>query len=485
MDTMSSALVLWLGLSALVPAQPTYEIDNFYTYDRHHKQQPLLMQGKVFVPVSGKATEFYLSKGRKVDGLKVERLRTPHLAGWIVSFDNNRLAIEFMAKLAKEAIPHSPIVRWEGVDSIPTNIIAIKAKPFVTEKLIRLRLEKNAKLKIVNLEKVDDQWLVEVSELSIPPNILVLANLLSEDTVWLEWARVVFTPVHSPITGSMSITAPAVLNLGYEKQLDVVITVYKPTVKIRKDLLPRLGHNQFVPFPQKDEVWCEYGQPKITEEVTPEKTVIRITTPFRYLNYGKIWIPAMTVAYDDGKNQATFQVPGVEYANQSVIAGTDIDDIQPMPVFPPAASPPDPGEFTRVVLPWRLAGLIGGAVGLGFLLLAGGIDLARRARMLTAEMDARLTKNRLWQDLGMAVIPRSCTRQTWREVYKDTSTKLAKVLSVFYNIDTPVSADSVDDPALRGILQELEKLYQPDATPDPEKLANDIKHFVQESRKHV
>lgn len=492
MDIMSSAFLLFLGLTTLVANQPTYEIDNFYTYDRQHKQQPLLLQSKVFVPrperfgmptASGKATEVYLSKCKKIGGLKIERLRTPHLTGWVVSFDNNRLAIDFMSKLAKDGIPHSPLVKWDGMYSIPSNTLIIQAKPFVTEKLIRQRLEKSAKVKILNLENIKgNQWSVEISDVIVPPNILVLANMISEDTAWVDWARVVFTPVHSHMSGTMNITTAAALNLGYDKQLNVVITVYKPSVKIRKDLLPKLGQNIFVPGPQKDEVWYDFGPTTVTEEVTPEKTVIKMTSSFRFLTHGKISIPQIQVAFDDDKVQGTFMVPGLDYSIQSVIGGTEIDDIQAMPVFPSVANSPAPAEFTRVALPWRVVGLAGGLFGLVAMLLVGGAGIVRRLGDLTTAMDVWQGKKKLWTDLKASVIPRLCTEENWREVYKNANNKLTIVLAAFYNINVPISADSTENPILANILRELEKLYSQDATPDAKKLASDISVFVREAK---
>lgn len=492
MDIGSSALMMWLGLWSLLPTPPTYEIENFYTYDRDRKQQPLLLQKKVFLPESRQADMFVrkmkiapkIAAHANIAGSVVQKLKSP-MAGRLITLPSNVEAIQLMNKLAKDYVSYSPVVKWEGMDCIPTNTLIVQTKPFVTEKLIRQRLEQAAKVKVVNLQRLEGyQWAIQVNDTSVIPNILVLANMISEDTTWVDWARVVFSPVYSSISGVMNVTTPASLNLGYNKQLDIVVTVYKPTIKVRPDLLPKLGHNFFVPFPAKDEVWYDFGPTVIREEKTPEKTTIHITTSFRYLNHGKINIPPAKIAYNDGKEELVLAIPGVSYDTWSVIDGTDINDIQEIPYIPPISSPASPETFVRVILPWQMVGLAGGGVGLGLVLLVcfvAGVKRANRLFLWHAEKDA---KNQLLLDLSESVISVS-EDSTWRSAYSRISKKLAKVLADFYNIHIPVSAADIDDPIVCSILLELEKAYNPNAIPDSKNLACNIENLVRESKKHV
>lgn len=495
MDITSSALMMWLGIWSLLPTTPTYEIEHFYTYDKNQKQQPLLLQKKVFLPESPQSDAFVRNmKLPKVGiaahasiarpGPTVQKLKSPHTPGRLITLQNNREAIRLMEKLAKGHNNYSPVVKWEGMDCIPTNSLIIQSKPFVTEKLIRQRLEQSAKVKVINLQRLEgNQWVVEVGDVIVPPNILVLANMISEDTAWVDWARVHFIPIHASISGVMSVTTPASLNLGYNKQLDIVITVYKSTIKVRQDLLPKLGHNLFVPQPKKDEVWYDFGAAKISEEKFPEKTVIRITTPFRYLNHGITNIPPAQVAYAEGKEESVLLIPGVAYDTWSVISGTDIDDIQAMPSIPPITVPTAPEAFTRVILPWQMVGLAGGGIGLSLFILACFIVGIKRANRLSLWYTERNAKNKLWWDLEDAARSYALpSYKEWRVVYARTSEKLSKVLAEFYDIHVPISSDSTNIPELGNLLCELEKVYKPDAKPDHKKLVHDVVAFAKTRR---
>lgn len=154
MDTFSGALMLWLGLSSLVPV-PNYEIEHFYTYDSKHKQQGLVLQGKVLLPYS-KHTEKYIQK------MKHKIVRDGDR--WIVLLDSNKAAIDFMAQLSKDKVPYLPIVKWQDMDMVPSNTILIKTKPFVTEPILKKWLE-SRQVKIGSIKAAGrSEWLVEVLE---------------------------------------------------------------------------------------------------------------------------------------------------------------------------------------------------------------------------------------------------------------------------------------------------------------------------------
>ena len=364
------------------------------------------------------------------------------------------------------------------MDCFPTQSFVVKTKPFVTEKLLRERLSKllknNEETKVVSIVRTTEDWEITLQSFYTFPNMLVLANMIAEDS-WFHWARVNFAPLYAPMSGQMSVTNPAVLNLGYDKQLEVVISVYKPSVKIRKDLLPQLGQ-RFFPVPLKDSVWYDIGPTAITEEKYPDKHVIRMVTQFRYLNHGTVGFPSVEIAYEEGKQQGVFTIDGTQYGVQSVIKETAINDIQVRPSFPPIVKLADPGEFVRVVLPWQKLGLIVCVFGGVVLVFVGFVMTVKKVGIVLEGHRLVLAKRRLWYDLANCV--NALTKDNWHDSYKEVSLRLSMILSVYFGIKKPIGSEQTDDADLCKILNELEKLYAKDAKPNIEVLKRATESFV-------
>ena len=492
MDLISSAMLLWLGFTSMM-FPPVYEAENFYTYNNEHIQVPLFCQ-KVFVPDIDKNVEAYLSKIQsdyKFDKLKIkgmdwfeyDKRKFVNLEegtnGWVVNTKSKNDLFKLMKMLSNDKIFYLPVVSWEGMDCIPTSTLIVKAKPFVTEGMLRLRLAESSKLKLMNINKKEDLWYLTVSDINLPPNILVVANMLAEDTAWFDWARVKFKTIYEPVSGYMFVTSPASLNLGYDKQLEIVINVLDPNLKVRMDLLPKIGQS-FWPMPQKDEVWYDIGQTTITEEKTSEKTVIRMVTPFKYLNYGAISIPSMQIAYESGKEKNFCTIDGILWNTQSIIQATEINDIQVIPKKEILMAP-EPGVFSKVLLPWQILGLCCMGLSAVIFLIICCVAAISHFNDFSKNRMIKLQNRYYWDELLKA--PKAS--DNWRTAYAYTTLKLAKVLDVFYGIKIPISSDEVGDNRLHNILVELEKLYQQNPEPDVNKLIENVKYFVEASGKYV
>jgi hypothetical protein len=478
MDQFSLGLMLWLGLTQVAPAPPKYEMNHFYYHDRQGWSQPLPLQNKLWLPATD-ATKKYISDNK----LTHEKLKEPHKEGYVVSFRTRLTTLEAMSELSKNNLPYLPIVQWEGMEVVPTYKIIVQVHPFVTEAILNKRLTDLRSFKVVSVEHVEGFiYNIEVENPILPPNILAVANMLAEDSAWFTWARVLFEPVRFPASGVMAVTQGHT-DLGYKRTLDLTISVYKPSIKIRKDLLPKLGQNSFAPAPHKGDVWYDFDAPTITEDVTPERTLIKISFPFRFLHYGNIQIPPVQIAYEDGKKQGTFWVSGISYKNASVIQGTDLEDLQAINwnlQFQPLPELPD---VQPQFLPLTKIG--GGVLAGGFLMFLLGVTvlglrgLAAKSPQRVEAARKRGVRNELYYVARK--LPKA-HHDRWRQAYLEAEEKLQAVLREFFGHPLPIASDdpNVATPTIRMALAELEKLYKPNPHPDARALAGHLLKVYEE-----
>jgi len=484
-----SALCLFLGLAEIVSRPPVYEIEHFYTYNADHKQVGLPLTGKILVPNACGLQEF-INEGGQGDA-DVEKVTTSQFEGVVFICKDKRKALELLKTLTAKNLKAFPVVKWQGMDVVPSEFILVKTKPHVTEATLKERINKSGQIVVKEITKIGDYtYQIEVAKLALPPNIIVAANMMAEDTAWFQSARVMFRPIHSHIEARTFIEQPAATTLAEERVLKTVITVRKPSIKVLKDTIPVLGQNKWIPAPQTLDVWYDFGKPVHKMEVIEDGYIITITQPFRFCAIVPVIIPSSAFIYEDMGEKFTCMVNGCTYVNSSLIAGTRIEDIQPLPDIRPLP------ELERVGQPQAQSswngystytlfglGMVGVSLTVIVLLVLVKLNNVRVSTFL--RWGAKKERARLWDELEASIFHLTAS-DGWRESYEGVTTALSKVLAEFYNVKRPITASECEDSKVRIVLAELEMMYRPDYEPDSatlSELADNLKILVGERTK--
>lgn len=473
------ALTLWFALTAAVdrienPAP--YEMSHFHYYDEQHKLHGVPLQNKIFV--EGLVTkEFVAQLKNNPNVVSAITVKSAERQGVMLFTKSKKEALEVLNEVVR-AYKAYPVVMWEGVESIPLPEVMLQTTSPVTEILLRRRLNSLGKVTIDSITNIDgNKYSIVFKETKIPSNILVLANIVAEDTAWIKWCRPNFQPLIGNITATMYVTTPAETNLGEMRQLNIVVDVYKPGIKLRTDLLPSIPPMQ----PQVEDIWIDANPPVVKEEKGLSKNTYTITYKFRLCRPGNASFSRMVLPYDDGKEVKTVFVEMTGFQTNSVLNDT-IDDIQLITqknlldeIVPPEITVP-------IKLPYlNLAGfvllILGGVVALG---KAGGVVSVVAGNWWLAFRESH-GKERLWKDLRRLAFQLTKKDNDWKDNYHKVGKQMAKVLAIFFDIHTPVSADSCVNLEVATVFRELEKIYQEKAVPHV-KVLSDALHLFYKNR---
>jgi len=467
---MMEALALWFALLTAadrIENPAPYEMAHFHYYDEQHKLHGVRMLHRVFV--EGPVTKEFTEKLKVKDGVEsVSVVKTSDRQGVMVFTKGKKETLEILNELVRGHKAY-PVVMWEGVESIPLPEVLLQTTSPVTEILLRRRLNSLGKVQIETINNIDgNNYSIVFKETKIPSNVLVLANIVAQDTAWVKWCRPNFQPLIGKITASTFVTTPAETNLGEMRQYTIVVDVFVPGIKVRTDLLPTTP-----PVQQIEDIWLDANPPMVKEEKGLHKTTYIITYKFRLCRNHQASIAQFNLAYEEDKQAKTVLVPTVSFSTNSVLG--EIDDIQAITQKNLLSEVSTPEVKVANKLPYvNLVGfvllLLGGVVALG---KAGGFAGSVANNWWLALSESR-GKERLWKDLRKM----SWNLDTnWQTYYHKVSKQMAKVLATFFDVHTPVSADSCVNLEVATIFRELEKLYQEKATPDVDTLSKAIRLF--------
>jgi hypothetical protein len=480
-----------------------YEMENFYYYDDTHKIKALPLQSKLFVFDSEKTKKWIAANGRDIvtqdKNFRIKNLNWhPALPisdlyiGTILTFKDNRTAMNAMSSLQSNKVPYFPIVKFDTMDCVPTYSLLVETKPAVTEQMLLKRLKDAYGFTYSKFQNVGGRayvfWDV-APEGSNPSNIIALANLISEDTAWFKQARPLFLPLNDPVEVFSTIHNPERQNLGGERLYKITIKVYHQSVNVKMDLLPRLGMAGWYPSPifgaPKDENWMDIGIPTITEKTVSGVKTIEVVTPFKMFHNADCVIPPSKIVYFVKDKEMAANIPSVKFGISGLIDGTDISDIQPMrglPALPAVDVPPPVASFSNNML---YSGYVTAFVGLIFAVLCLLFILNSWLASAFTTSPERMAKMGALKELQAASLPLNRNMDDWRKVYIAINVALSKVLGAIYGDARPKDAEVVEDPILSNVLSELNKAYMQKATPDRVSLRSNLKKFVNQSYSNV
>lgn len=457
---------------------PSYKAEDFHYYDDNLQSRGLPMVNKIYVDLSRpKDKEEFLKFADKLPLEHFRDIRTNDLDGLLLFFKNKGDTLIALNKCMGK-YPAYPVVIFNGIECSVTNEIIVRVHPSVSKEALLTRLNKVADAKFAIVREVKPKtYLLKVEDLKNPANVMVLANLMAKDNFWNQSAMVAWIPIDGYVKANVSVETPSICNLGELRNFKITIDVFSTDVNVRTDLLPQLGQS-LLPFPFAGEVWFDSNPPEITETKTARGKTITVNFNFRQLNYGTFVFQPIIVTYEIGGELYTVKTNNYTYGIRSVIAGTDVDDIQPrtsdglnLTILRPVGFPK---ENTNKILYMYIK------LGISFICFSmAAIFLGGALVSLKNSISAWLTEDEieaLWSDL------KNCESDTEYAYYKLVSSRLNHLMTAVFG----VSLYSVDlthcTNTFKYLVDELDKMYQPNTTLNPESLRDFVKTFCKERK---
>ena len=333
-------MFLKLFLINIIAFTATYNIEDFYCYDTNGNPESLTVKNKILVEFEDKEISGAFKK-RMISQFRdsVSKIDVLENGSFIFNFDNKEECINLLNELNQQdgilvKFNASPVVEWKNYECVPTAKITFEVQPSVKEVFeSKLKAIGGFKYEIVKIN--DLVFEMKINEIESPINLIMLANLISEDP-WFKWAKVNFKPLYGDIFGNMFVTPQGASSLGEQRQLNIVIDVFSKTIEIEKDLLPQLGDGEFVPknFPDDGDIWFESSPPKMTTKITELGKRVTISYPFKYLDIGSKNFPDVKIPYVEGGKRKVLNVSGCPFVITSILenASPEVKDIQPIPL---------------------------------------------------------------------------------------------------------------------------------------------------------
>ena len=457
---------------------PSYRAEDFHYYDENLQSRGLPMVNKIYVDLSKpKDKEEFLKFADKLPLEHFKDIRTSDLDGLLLFFNNKVDTLTALNKCVGK-YPAYPVIIFNGIECAVTNEILVQVHPSVTQEDFLKRLNKVADAKFSLRELKSKFYLLKVEGLKNPANVMVLANLIAKDTFWTKTAMVAWIPIDGFVKANVSVETPAISDLGELRNFKVTIDIFSTDVNVRTDLLPQLGQS-LLPFPFAGEVWFDSSPPEITEVKTTKGKTVIVSFRFRQLQYGTFVFQPILVTYEKGGELYTIKTNTYQYGIRSVIAGTDVDDIQPRtndgldllllrPVgFPKTENP------NKVLYSYIKLGISFICFSMAAMFLGGALVSLKKSvsRWLTED-----EVEQLWKDL------KNCDADTHYAYYKLVSSNLNHLMTVVFG----VSLYSVDLPhctnSFKYLIDELDKMYQPSVPLNPESLRDFVKTFCKDRK---
>lgn len=456
----------------------TYRAEDFHYYDPSLQSRGLPLVDKIYVEVPQKDKKDFFAL---VDKLKVERFKdfqTNELNGVLLFCKDKKATLATLNSLLDNKYRAFPVIIFDGIECTTTGEIAVQVQPSVNIDDFTLRLNAVAKGKFKVGEIRQKLYSVTVEELDNPSNIFVLANLIAKDTFWVKYALMVWVPVDGYVKANASVETLATSQLGEMRNFKVTVDVFDPNINIRTDLLPQLGQG-LLPFPFAGEVWFDPSPPTITETKTNRGKTVTINYPFRQLQFGNFIFQPIVISYEKGGELQIVKTGTCQYTIRSVIAGTDIDDIQSrtydgldLLVLQPVGFPKKDDPM-KLVYYYLKIGTSSICFGVAAMLIAMGLSALKHDVSRWYASDG---KDSLWRGLA------ACEADTARNYYVIVSKCLNKLLTEGYGVSLYVVNRSECTVNFQNLVNELDKLYQPEAVYNYESLKDLVKQFCKNRR---
>lgn len=457
---------------------PSYRAEDFHYYDENLQARGLPMVNKIYVDVSKpKDKEEFLKFAEKLNLEHFKDIRTNDLDGLLLFFNSKKDVFEALNKCAGK-YPAYPVIIFNGIECSVTNEIMAQVHPSVSQEDFLKRLTKVADAKFAVRELKPKLYLLKVEDLKNPANVMVLANLIAKDTFWTKSAMVAWIPIDGYVKANISVETPAISNLGELRNFKVTIDVFSHDINVRTDLLPQLGQS-LLPFPFAGEIWFDSSPPEITEVKTSRGKTVTATFGFRQLQYGTFVFQPILVTYEKDGEVYTVKTNTYQYGTRSVIAGTDIDDIQARTNDGLDLLTLRPIGFPKTENPSKIMYFYI-KIGISFICFSMAIMFLGGALVsLKNSVSAWLTEDEieaLWNNL------KNCDADTQYAYYKAVSSKLNHLMTAVFG----VSLYSVDlahcTNNFKYLVDELDKMYQSNTTLNPESLRDFVKTFCKDRK---
>jgi hypothetical protein len=457
----------------------TYRAEDFHYYSASLQSRGLPLVNKIYVEVPTKNKKDFFEL---IDKLKVERFKdfqNNELNGVLLFCKDKKDTLDTLNSLTDKKYRAFPVVMFDGIEATTTGEIAVQVHPSVNIEDFTKRLNAIADGKFKVIEIKQKVYLVTVEELNNPSNVLILSNLLAKDTAWNSLAMTVWVPVDGYVRANTSVETQATSQLGDMRNFKVTIDVFNPDIKIRTDLLPQLGQG-LLPFPFAGETWFDSSPPTITEVKTNRGKTVTIDYPFRQLQYGNFVFQPIIISYEKNGELQTVKTNTCQYVVRSVIAGTNVDDIQPrtndgldLVVLIPVEFPK--GENTNQIFYYMKVGSSALCFGIAAMLLAGAlVNFTRSVSNWYADDEEDV----LWKDLSRY----GPNTNTTREYYLSVSHRLNKLLTTAYSVSLFAVNPAECTQNFKNLADELGKIYQPEAVLNYESLRGFVVQFCKDRK---
>jgi hypothetical protein len=465
-----------------VVPRASYKFDDFHVYDESLKLHGLPLVQKLFVLLpSEEEKRLFLLFGKKLPNMvefaTVAIGINKELKGYVLLFEDRASTLKALNDCLKEGYNVYPVVIYDDIEMAVPNEILVTVHSSIRKSDYLKRLNKVAEGKFELHEIEPKTFSLSVKDLINPSNILVLSNLIAQDSFWVKYAMPAFIPLNGYVWARATIETPSFTHLGQERVLKIDIDVFDPKINVKLDLLPQMGPT-FAPFPNAGDDWIDIKPPVIKETKTSKKRTISVEYPFRYLQHGNFVFQPISVPYEKNGRIMQAKTNVCRYVTKSVIMGAQIEDLQPesyssnlvqTPVTSPVKSTDDYLDDVKMVVPAVLAGT--GAILLLFW-VAGLVPVL--AGMLSSD-----PKEALWEDLDACL---DLDFDNWVADYNLVSSRLNKVLVQYFNVSLHALSPELCNNNFGKLLGELNKLYMQHVEADSEVLIHALTKFCYERK---
>jgi hypothetical protein len=450
-----------------------FSLEDFHIYDEKHNLHGLPLTQKIYVSApSDEEKRLFIKFGEKLPGFTefsvIANGMNKDFKGLVLLFDERGNALKALNTCLKEGYRAFPVVIYDDVEMIVPNQVVVSIRPSTRKSDYFKRLNKVAEGKFEITEIDNKTFSITAKEIVNPSNILVLSNLISQDTFWVSWALPAFVPLNGYIWATATIETPSYTNLGQERILKVDISVFDPKIVVKLDLLPQMGPSLY-PFPNAGENWLDVKPPQITETVTATKRVISISYPFRYLQFGNFVFQPIAISYEKNGKLMQIGTNTCRFVTKSVIFGTNIEDLQPESYSPnlamlPAVKPVQTQKEYLGVLAGDAKLIVTGSFG-----VVGGVLVLFWAASLLPMLTSIFNNNpgeHLWEQLDACLD--LDLEEDWHHAYTAISSSLNAVLVRDFGVSLYSLTPEHCTANFSELLAELNKLYMCEEHVEPD-----------------
>lgn len=452
----------------------TYHAEDFHYYDNNLQTRGLPLVNKIYVEVSEKDKKDFVALMEKFKVEQFKEFENNDLRGYLVFVKNKQEVIDRINALNEKGFSAHPVVVFDGIECTTDGDINVVVRPSVNLGDYTKRLNSLADGKFTVSLLRPRIYKIKVEKLNNPSNVIILANLLAKDSVWVDYAIISWTPLEGYVKANVSVETAANGQLGELRTLKLTVDVFEPDIKVRTDMFPQLGQG-FVPFPFAGEIWFDPSPPRISELRTVQGKQIVAEYAFRQLQFGSFAFQPIVISYERKGQLQTVKSNACQYAIRSVIAGTDIDDIQPRPTDNLSLSVQRPVDVKRddakLVYWYMKAGISGVCFGFAALFIASALSSFKRSASNWFRTD---DKEAPWRAM-------EACRGSGKPYYEAIASYVNRILNIYgtslYAVDLSKCTHH-----FRMLVGELDNLYRVKPFWDHEKLRCFVKQFYKDRK---